>query len=129
MRRAYTIIEWVLTVSVLLAVLVMFRGSLTHSVRDKTVAVGDYMLWQGWGTPIDTSNEAWKNDYNFQVKTASRQYQNDRVVHTHDGVDTHFTNSTRVMRSAMFAVTKEQEDLISNNAVNDLNVNLKITKD
>jgi len=135
MRKSFTLIDWLIVFSALLAVLAMFRGTVKRTVESKARAVGDFMIWNHWGdgtdsVPRDSDGTGWfQSDKNTQSKTATKQAQAQTTLETRDGSVNSTITQTRASRSVSVGVGKDQEYLLSNDTINRLKVNVDVSGD
>ena len=141
-RKAYSLMDWLILFSVLLAALAITGTAVKRTVAVKAKNVGDFMLWQSWGdhAPEQVVNDGtsenaqrikdFNPDLNFQAKTTSAQSQAQQTLETHDRAIQYATISNHATRSVTVSVPDEQQYLLNKKSVDNLKVDTSsVTKD
>jgi hypothetical protein len=149
-RKSFSLMDWLIVFSVLLAVLAMFRGTVKRTVAGKVRAVGNFMLWDNWagssttgmgggpqywtaadGTPVKNPeqaadpnvNQLFKNDLNVQTKSGSTVAMAQNAIQQR-GTVIYTSNQTHDVRTATIGTARDQEYLFANQGVDNIPVNI-----
>jgi hypothetical protein len=136
-RKGFSLMDWLIVFSVLLAVLAMFRGTVKRAVAGKVRAVGNFMIWDHWpgssttelggetkywdgaggshvrnpeaSTDADTA-ALFKTDKNMQTKSGSTAVMAQNVNQQRGSV-TYTSNQTHNVKAVTLGTGKDQEYL------------------
>ena len=129
-RSAYSMMDWIIVFSVVLAVAVMFRTSIKRIINKKAVQTTDFMLWQRWGGDVPRDDgDLFGTDLNVQAKTGTTQEQRQTVLERHDRSIAYGSTQNRATRSVSVGVAKEQEEALAADSLNRLNIDVDATGD
>jgi len=150
MRKGFSLMDWLIIFSVVLAVLAVFRGTVKRAVSGKVRAVGNFMLWERWpgsstteagggtnywtnaGGDIVTNpeqsadanvNELFKNEKNVQTKSASTAFMAQRVSQQRGAV-TYTSNQAHNIKTVTLGTAKDQEYLFGTQNTSSLPVDI-----
>jgi len=134
MRKSYSLMDWLIVFSILLAVLAMFRSGVKRTVAGKVQSVSNFMLFQRWPADSASTNPTpndpeFKPDINVQIKTGQAQNQTQTIKEDSLGTVVYTNDSNHTTRSAMVAVPDGQEDLLITKPLNTYGADIDARKD
>lgn len=148
MRRAYSLLEWVIVLSAALAAIAMVRTTLKRQLVNKISQSSDLILWGGWrhdpavtggheadswdlnnigvrqATPINNPDLFHTNEKNTQAKAVTNQSQRQETREDIDGAINYDSAQTRTMRTASAGTSDDQAYLLTNRTLNDFSFNM-----
>lgn len=116
MNRAFSITEWVLTLSLVVAAFGTIQAMIKSSVSEKVRQTSDYLIWRQWEDNTGIKTEPIMNssrEYTTEARSRRREAQSQSSAYRKGGVAESLTTQTVSESSVQASVAEGSSELFN----------------
>ena len=121
-QKGYSLVMWIATFAVVVAVFMIIKSSLRKALRMKVQQTAAYVFWEGWGSntnPVEP--QVAPTETTTRERSSQAQAQSQAALETHGGNITTVSNITSQTKSASVSTEEGSQPIMDSIDLKTLN--------